>query len=95
MVEIALAIALSPPDCLLRHELAHAGGWGANHPNAIYTSHCGQLPMPPHRFPLHGIYPRIHYVSIDEVQRHCSFFIPVQACSDIGGKYPDIWLPAQ
>lgn len=87
---IAQAIVYSPADCLKTHELAHAGGWPADHPNAIYTKHCGQLPMPPRSFPIRGQAPIIHYVPGGEMFWHCGY---AQACSDIGGNPSHIWLP--
>lgn len=92
MIEIALALALSPADCLKAHELAHAGGWPADHPNAIYTKHCGRLPMPPHKFPIRGKAPIIYYLPDIEILRHCGY---AQACSTIGGSPAYIWLPRQ
>lgn len=87
---LALAIVASPADCLLKHEMAHAGGWGADHPNAIYTKHCGHLPMPPHSYPIRGSKPVIHRISRAEILGHCGY---AQACSTIGGNPAEIWLP--
>ena len=87
----ALAIVASPADCLKIHELAHAGGWGPDHPGAIYTKHCGHLPMPPHAFPLApGVRAYIYHVPREEITRYCGF---AQACSQIGGSAPWIYLP--
>lgn len=61
VLAMTTAHAGSPIDCLRAHELAHAGGWGPDHPGAIYTVHCGHLPMPPHKFPLNGVKVIWHY----------------------------------
>jgi hypothetical protein len=87
---MSLAYAGSPHKCLLQHELAHAGGWGADHPGAIYTKACGRLPMPPHAFPLNGRKAVVHSIPNGEIFWHCGY---AQACSTIGGDPALIWLP--
>jgi|SRR5215813_630514 len=92
---IAIAAALpaharSPYKCLLKHELAHAGGWGADHPGAVYTKACGRLPMPPQSFSVKGRNVVIKNVPQIEIFLHCGY---AQACSTIGGDPAYIWLP--
>ena len=104
MLTIILAAALawwpqSSAACLKAHEMAHAGGWGASHPNAIYTKECGHLPMPPKSYPV-KVKPVIKYVGFAEMQCRCSFLCVgilgpgrVQACSSVGGSPAQIYLP--
>ena len=89
----------SSASCLYKHELAHAGGWGANHPNAIYIAECGHLPMPPRVYkPIGKV--NIKYVTFLEMQFRCTPlglgillpFARVQACSSIGTP-AQIYLP--
>ena len=90
---IGQAIVPSPLSCLREHELAHAGGWGPDHPGAIYTKRCGHLPMPPHRFSLKGVRPVIHSVPRDSIMGYCGY---AQACTiGIGSNTPVIYLPTQ
>jgi len=96
----ATSYAGSPPACLYEHEMAHAGGWGASHPGAIYTKRCGHLPMPPRAFPIKGKKPIIRYMTPRQVQLYCTPFGigvigigRVQACSTIGGNPAKIYLP--
>ena len=72
----------SPVSCLRTHEMAHIGGWGADHPGAINTAACGRLPMPPHAFPTKAK-PTITYVARKDIWKHCG--PNTQACASIGG----------
>src|SRR5262245_19382185 len=86
------AYRTSPSECLLEHELAHAGGWPSNHPGAIYPRRCKGLLMPPRKFPLaKDVKPVITYVPRNTMIFHCG--PRAQACSQIGGKRPRIYLP--
>lgn len=88
-MEFAFGVALTSIACLKVHELAHAGGWPAWHPDAIYTKECGTTPMPPHKFPVRGRV-ILHYGTPEELCAHCGCGF---ACSPIGVVNPEIWLP--
>src|SRR5512139_1748296 len=72
----------SPMNCLVEHEMAHAGGWPGNHPGAILKPGCGQLPMPPRAFPITGKKPIIRYVASYEMIKYCHGV--AQACTYYG-----------
>ena len=86
----ACAYRQSPSECLLEHELAHAGGWPSNHPGAIYPRRCRGLLMPSRKFTV-KVKPVITYVPRNRMIFYCG--PRAQACSSIGGNPPRIYLP--
>src|SRR5262249_24996213 len=88
---VATQYRSSPPQCLYKHEMAHDGGWPANHPGAVYPRECEGLLMPPRAYPVR-VNPMIKYVPRKQMIWHCG--PQAQACSSIGGNPSIIYLPS-
>lgn len=88
----AWGYAFVPASCIAKHEMAHAGGWGVNHPGAIKTKECGEFEMPPHSFPLRGIHPVIHRVPREDIPRYCG--LGTVGCTiGVGDRNPVVYIP--
>lgn len=85
--------ALAPKSCLLRHELAHVGGWPSDHPDAIKLKACGDLAMPRKgRYPV-KVQPVIHYIPARDMPYVCGPF--TQACTYTFTNPPWVYIPQE